>query len=106
MDCSVALPGVRGFFFVADQRKRQAQLFHETRPLTGLLIPDILYPLIYRRCPESYASTLATTSVAFGRGRVEGESVYQPSEGDLAEAEAILVKHGEMPTMGKEPAQS
>ena len=61
---------------------------------------------IYRRCPESYASTLATTSVAFGRGRVEGESVYQPSEGDLAEAEAILVKRGEMPTMGKEPAQS
>jgi len=32
--------------------------------------------------------------------------VYQPSEGDLAEAEAILVKRGEMPTMGKEPAQS
>mgnify|MGYP003724224367 CR=1 FL=1 len=43
MDYSVALPGVRGLFFVADQRKRQAQLFHETRLLTGLPIPDIRY---------------------------------------------------------------
>ena len=44
IDCSVALPGVRELFFVADQWKRQAQLFHETRPLTGSPIPDILYP--------------------------------------------------------------
>ena len=27
--------------------------------------------------------------------------MYQPSEGDLAEAVAILVKRGEMPPMGK-----
>ena len=44
MDYSVALPGVKEFFSVTDQWKRQAQLFHETRPLTGLPIPDILYP--------------------------------------------------------------
>jgi len=44
MDCSVALPGVTELFLVAEHWKRQAQLFHETRPLTGLPIPDILYP--------------------------------------------------------------
>jgi len=36
--------GVQELFSVTDQRKRQAQLFHETRLPTGLLIPDILYP--------------------------------------------------------------
>ena len=40
----MALFGVQELFSVTDQRKRQAQLFHETRPLTGLPIPDIPYP--------------------------------------------------------------
>jgi len=48
-------------------------------------------PTIYRCCPESDASTLTTISVAFGRGGVEDESVYQPIEVDLAKSEAILV---------------
>ena len=39
----MAMFGVQELFFVTDQWKRQAQLFHETRPLTRLLIPDILY---------------------------------------------------------------
>ena len=38
-------------------------------------------------------------------GSLEGQSLYQPSEADLAEAVAILVKRGEMPLMGKELAQ-
>ena len=40
----MALFGVQELFFVAEHWKRQAQLFHETRLPTGLLIPDILYP--------------------------------------------------------------
>ena len=39
MECSVALPEVTALFFVGDQWKRQAQLFHETR----VPIVDILY---------------------------------------------------------------
>ena len=34
-------------------------------------------------------------------GPSRAQSVYQPSEADLAEAVAILVKRGEMPPMGK-----
>ena len=48
-------------------------------------------PTIHRRCPESDASTLTTISVALGCAGVEGESVYQPSEVDLAKSGAILV---------------
>ena len=54
----MALFGVQELISVTDQRKRRAQLFHETRPLTGLPIPNILYgssltpSIIYRGCPE------------------------------------------------------
>ena len=34
MDRLMAMFGVQELFFVTDQWKRQAQLFHETRPLT------------------------------------------------------------------------
>ena len=44
MDRSMALFGVQELFSFTDQWKRQAQVFHETRPLIGLPIPDILYP--------------------------------------------------------------
>ena len=57
-------------------------------------------PTIYRRCPESDASTLTTISVAFGRGRAEGETVYQAGEVELAEA--IPVQRGVVWTMGEE----
>ena len=40
-----------------------------------------------------------------GWGRAEAETVYQAGEVDLAEAVAILDKRGQMPPMGKEPAQ-
>ena len=37
---------------------------------------------------------------------MERQSGYQPSEADLAEALAILVKRGQMPLMGKEEKET